>query len=108
VFRLGERPWIQADRDKVERVIEIIDRCPSGALRYTRNGKLGPTRNDPPGIRIRKNGPYEVEGNIPLRTDHWNDGAMHDHYALCRCGASKNKPFCDGSHWKAGFKDDEG
>ena len=108
VFRVGERPWIQADRDKVERVIEIVTRCPSGALRYTRNGELGPKRNDPPGIRIRQNGPYEVEGNIPLRTEHWSDGAVHDHYALCRCGASKNKPFCDGSHWKAGFKDDEG
>ena len=66
VFRVGERPWIQADRDKVERVVEIVTRCPSGALRYTRNGELGPKRNDPPGIRIRKNGPYEVEGNIPL------------------------------------------
>jgi CDGSH-type Zn-finger protein len=106
VFRHGEKPWIQPDRADADRLVEVIGRCPSGALRYTRRSTTGPRHEFPPGIRIRKNGPYEVQGNIPLQTESWNEGASRQVYALCRCGASKNKPFCDGSHWAAKFRDD--
>lgn len=106
VFREGERPWIQPDNARAEEIVEAVRRCPSGALRYTFRGETGPRRADAPGIRIRRNGPYEVTGSIPLRTSFWCEGATRDRYALCRCGQSTNKPFCDGSHWKVGFKDD--
>jgi CDGSH-type Zn-finger protein len=106
VFRKGEKPWIQPDRAEAEKIIEVIRRCPSGALRYTYRGELGPRHDEPPGIRIRKNGPYEVRGSIPLRTSFWTEGATRAIYTLCRCGASKNKPFCDGSHWRVKFTDE--
>jgi CDGSH-type Zn-finger protein len=106
VFRHGEKPWIQPDRASAGELVAVIRRCPSGALRYTFNGETGPIRDDPPGIRIRKNGPYEVTGGIELRTETWFEGATRRIYALCRCGASKNKPFCDGSHWAAKFNDE--
>ncbi len=53
-----------------------------------------------------RNGPYAVTGGIPLVGVEFGEGATQEHYTLCRCGASRNKPFCDGSHWKAGFSDD--
>lgn len=106
VFRKGEKPWIQPDHGSPQEIMEVIERCPSGALRYTFNGKTGPASREHPQIRIAKNGPYEVEG-IALRVDQWSEAAARDRYTLCRCGASKNKPFCDGSHWRIGFTDDK-
>lgn len=106
VFRHGEKPWIQPDRADPEKLVEVIRRCPSGALRYTYKGEIGPAHTEAASIRIRKNGPYEVSGAVPLRTSAWSVGATREVYALCRCGASKNKPFCDGSHWPAKFVDE--
>jgi CDGSH-type Zn-finger protein len=112
VFRHGDltrfvtgKPWIQPDREPAEKIMAVIKRCPSGALRYTINGKTGPDHMEPPNIRIRKNGPYEVKGSIPLRTSFWMQQQNPQLYALCRCGASRNKPFCDGSHWRIKFDD---
>ncbi|HKU45756.1 MAG TPA: CDGSH iron-sulfur domain-containing protein [Burkholderiales bacterium] len=101
VFRYGEEPWIDPDGAAVERIKETIRQCPSGALSYAgaepleRASKITPTAN----------GPYAVTGGIELAGVTFGDGASREHYTLCRCGASKNKPFCDGSHWDAGFKD---
>jgi len=72
-------------------------------------------------IRIIKNGPYEVTGNVPLvqaviEPDHqgisanWEEGKRYeqrDEYYLCRCGGSASKPYCDGSHVKIGFTGNE-
>lgn len=106
VFRHGDKPWIQPDRAKPEQIVEVISRCPSGALRYTYKGARGPDHPEPPSIRIRRDGPYEVKGAIPLRTSFWCEQATREIYSLCRCGASRNKPFCDGSHWRVKFKDE--
>lgn len=106
VFRHGEKPWIQPDNAQPEKLIEVIRRCPSGALRYAFHGERGPDHPEPPGIRIRKNGPYEVKGSIPLRSGFWMEQQNRQLYSLCRCGASKNKPFCDGSHWRVKFEDE--
>ena len=60
-------------------------------------------QNSKVGIKLFKNGPYLVEGTVSITT---NDGVTKDYENphLCRCGASKNKPFCDGSHKKVGFE----
>lgn len=56
---------------------------------------------------MSKNGPYRITGGADLKDDTWGEGASREHYALCRCGHSKNKPFCDGSHWYVKFTDDD-
>jgi CDGSH-type Zn-finger protein len=105
VFTHGADPWIRPDNASAFEIMNVIRKCPSGALRYTYKQHTGPKReHHMPSIRVGRNGPYEVRG-IRLKTDEWCAGAADGHYVLCRCGASKNKPFCDGSHWKVRFID---
>ena len=59
-------------------------------------------------VTVTDDGPYAVTGGIELVGVAFGEGASHEHYTLCRCGASKNKPFCDGSHWQVGFRDASG
>jgi CDGSH-type Zn-finger protein len=106
VFEHGRNPWIEPRHASAEEIVAVIQRCPSGALRYTRKEAVGPEHSGPPSIRVRKNGPYEVRGGVPLRSPFWMEQASWQIYTLCRCGKSKNKPFCDGSHWRVNFKDD--
>lgn len=51
--------------------------------------------------------PLHVRGGVALEGVDFGEGASREHYTLCRCGRSRNKPFCDGTHWHAGFHDDE-
>ena len=92
-------PWIFPDRMPVEDMVEIAHACPSGAIRYRR--KDGHADEQAPPVNLlqtRENGPYGVRANILL------DGeAVGYRVTLCRCGASKNKPFCDQSHKEIGF-----
>lgn len=100
VFRYGEAPWIDADGAALERIKETIRQCPSGALSYADAEPFGRA----PMVSVTPNGPYAITGGIELAGVSFGDGASREHYTLCRCGASKNKPFCDGSHWHVGFK----
>ncbi|HWP36597.1 MAG TPA: CDGSH iron-sulfur domain-containing protein [Gemmatimonadales bacterium] len=106
VFRSGEDPWIDCAGADETALIAQVRRCPSGALSYALDGVEQRDGQGPPRIYVRKNGPYEVSGGIVLKIgeSEWGEGASREHYTLCRCGRSKNKPFCDGSHWD-GFED---
>lgn len=81
--------------------------CPSGALRYTKEGVLYKDQDREPAITLAKNGPYRVVGGPELRDVNNSKPESKEHYTLCRCGGSKNKPFCDGTHWDINFMDDE-
>jgi CDGSH-type Zn-finger protein len=105
VFRHRDTPWIVPDGAEVEKIISTIERCPSGALSYAIDGVEAKPAQRPPMVTVTDNGPYAVTGGIELMGVKLGDGASAEHYTLCRCGASKNKPFCDGSHWDAGFKE---
>lgn len=107
VFQLGQRPWINADGDEVSRIIEAIRKCPSGALSYSAGGiEHRDDKDARPKVIVSKNGPYHVTGGIELAgTENWAEGASKEHYALCRCGASGNKPFCDGMHLRIKFRE---
>lgn len=92
-------PWIHPDAVEVDALVEIAHACPSGAIAYRRKDSK-PEEAPPPVnlIAIREAGPYAVRADLHL------DGKTGKYRAtLCRCGASKNKPFCDGSHHEVGF-----
>jgi CDGSH-type Zn-finger protein/uncharacterized Fe-S cluster protein YjdI len=93
-------PWINPDAMATDALAEIAHVCVSGAIRYKRKDGH-PDEHAPPVnlISVREGGPYAFKADIRL------DGAPAGNfrYTLCRCGASKNKPFCDGSHHDANF-----
>jgi CDGSH-type Zn-finger protein/ferredoxin len=104
----GERPegFVQPNAASKEQIIDIVRHCPSGALGYLLDGVEYAGEQREPSIYVSHNGPYHVRGGIDLHNTQRNEGASRDHYALCRCGRSKNKPFCDGSHWNV-FVDED-
>ena len=100
VFRANvEGPWIDPDAADPERIAEVAHRCPSGAITYERHD--GRPDETPPAVnsaRVLENGPIALHGELIL------DGEpAGTRMTLCRCGASKNRPFCDGSHEAAEF-----
>ncbi|MEK6951065.1 MAG: CDGSH iron-sulfur domain-containing protein [Nanoarchaeota archaeon] len=95
------------DKAAAEKIISTIRLCPSGALRYKIKQKIYDDFSRQPGIRVSKEGPYYVVGGVELRDEINSRPDSLEHYTLCRCGASKNKPFCDGSHGKIKFKDEK-
>jgi CDGSH-type Zn-finger protein/ferredoxin len=105
VFDVKMDPWINPDRDPAAKTIETIKMCPSGALSYSVDGTLYRHQARAPCIHLMKDGPLFVVGGPELKDEA--RPLSPEHYTLCRCGASKNKPFCDGSHRLAGFQDDE-
>ena len=106
VFDINGRPWINPDNATVEEVIEVVKKCPSGALSYSINDNHVRDLDREPEINIMKNGPYDVVGNIEISVSEDLQPPSKEHYSLCRCGASKNKPYCDGSHSTINFNDE--
>ncbi len=91
--------WLVPDAMDVERLVEISHACPSGAIRYVRkDGRSQETAPPVNLVTLREAGPYAFRGDLRI------DGTPIGYRAtLCRCGGSKNKPFCDGSHQVVGF-----
>jgi CDGSH-type Zn-finger protein/uncharacterized Fe-S cluster protein YjdI len=92
-------PWLHPEAVRVEELVAVAESCPSGAVTYERTD--GGPQETPPGVnvlRIRENGPLAFHAAIELE----GRGSML-RATLCRCGASRNKPFCDGSHVQASF-----
>jgi CDGSH-type Zn-finger protein/truncated hemoglobin YjbI len=118
VFRLREEPFVAPSGGRMDEIIRAVRDCPSGALGYAVDGVEAPADVDHhgtrlPAIEVSRDGPYRVTGGIPLvgydghdGTDvSRNAGASTEHYALCRCGRSQNKPFCSGMHYYVDFHD---
>jgi CDGSH-type Zn-finger protein/uncharacterized Fe-S cluster protein YjdI len=90
--------WIYPDRANAEGISQLAHNCPSGAIRYERvDGGLGEAPPLVNTVRVRENGPLAI--NAPLVIEGAEQGLRA---TLCRCGQSKKKPYCDGSH-TAGF-----
>lgn len=107
VFDVNKKPWISPDNASKDEIINVVKKCPSGALSYSLNEKQTRDFNRSPEIQIAKDGPYNVVGNIPISLSDDLQPPAKEHYSLCRCGASKNKPYCDGSHSDINFKDEK-
>ncbi|MGA9097664.1 MAG: (4Fe-4S)-binding protein [Methanotrichaceae archaeon] len=102
VFDRNKKPWINMQGSDSEEIMKVIDRCPSGALSYKKSETIQKPSAE---IKVTKNGPLLVKGNCVLIDCDDNEIASCGPFALCRCGGSKKKPFCDGTHSKIGFDD---
>ncbi|SEJ00082.1 Uncharacterized Fe-S cluster protein YjdI [Deinococcus reticulitermitis] len=107
VFDTAKKPWIQPAQAQADAVAEVVRRCPTGALHYVYAAHGGPPElPEPATVEVRENGPLFLRGDLTLHAPDTASpgGPVHDtRAALCRCGQSGNKPFCDGSHRQAGF-----
>jgi CDGSH-type Zn-finger protein len=89
-----------------ERLKDMVSKCPSGRLVY----QIPPDTEDvepgfEPSIGVEPNGPLWVRGGIPVVSEDGTPYEVRNRVSLCRCGQSRNKPFCDGSHERVGFMD---
>lgn len=106
VFNPRERPWIKMDSATTERIMEQVDKCPSAALSWFKNeaGAAIPKTEGETIVEVAPNGPLMVYGNIKVKDAQGVETDKFKVTAFCRCGASANKPYCDGSHVKIDFK----
>jgi uncharacterized Fe-S cluster protein YjdI len=105
VFDPGQQPWIRPEGADTQTIIKHVKNCPSGALSFFMND--APETNPSPAsesiVEVMPNGPLLVYGNLVVKDTAGNEVHKHKVTAFCRCGASANKPFCDGTHTKIGF-----
>lgn len=105
VFDPRRRPWIVLEGADADRVANVIAQCPSGALHFRRlDGGAQEEPQQPPFAVPMPNGPLYLRGEVRLETSDGRTIAEDTRMTLCRCGASANKPFCDNTHLRIGFK----
>ncbi len=104
VFNPNKKPWVDPNSAEADEIAAVIHKCPTGALRYNR---LDGGANEPVPSSTRivavKNGPIYVTGNIKITGSDGNPLDAAPRVALCRCGHSGNKPFCDNTHKEINF-----
>lgn len=102
VFRAGAKGvWIFPDETDADALAALIETCPSGALTFDIRNDLNEKKPELNTITVEVNGPITVVADFTL-----NDEEQDSYRAtFCRCGASQNKPWCDGAHKQAGFED---
>ena len=98
VFRTGVEPWIDPDAAPPGEVTRVVGMCPSGALAHSVGGVEHGDQEREAAIRVTPHGPYRLEGGVELEGVESLEGTSAEHRTLCRCGHSRNKPFCDGRH----------
>lgn len=113
VFKPKQRPWIDASRASAEELIRTIDLCPTGALKYALpegsqidaecakgpgwiGNEAGP--GSPTDIKVMLNGPLLIKGDLQIYDPRGNLIESCSQASLCRCGHTRRRPFCDGSH----------
>lgn len=109
VFNPMEKPWIKPDGASTERIIEQVNKCPSGALTFYMNENAEENQEITAEsiVEVSPNGPLLVYGNITVKDAAGNETRKNKVTAFCRCGGSGNKPYCDGTHRKIGFTDEQ-
>jgi uncharacterized Fe-S cluster protein YjdI len=103
-FDPRRRPWIDVNAETANRIAEIIDGCPTGALHARLLQGEQPVDDEPVAIWPQQDGPLFVRGHVWVVGPDGVAIREDTRMALCRCGASQNKPYCDDSHFRIGFK----
>lgn len=106
VFNPRVKPWINPNGASTDSIVKHVKKCPSGALSYFFNETEIKKEEVNTEIKIEAllNGPLLVYGNILVKDAQGNESRRNKVTALCRCGKSDNKPFCDGNHVKHNFE----
>lgn len=112
VFNPKERPWIKMGGAITEKIIEQVRKCPSGALSYYLNSEAADKPFDKVvaesaniiKVEVTPNGPYLIKTECLIVHSDGREETKAGTVALCRCGGSANKPYCDGGHRKIGFE----
>lgn len=106
VFNPDKKPWINMEGASTEEIIKVVSHCPSGALNYERENNMAEEKKHADNlfeIKVNTGGPYLVKGPVKLVDNDGKEIVKDGTIALCRCGGSSNKPFCDGSHKQITF-----
>lgn len=101
VFDPTRKPWIQMDKGITDKIIRTVEACPSGALSYYFNKKAETVRQEvkPVVVRLSPAGSVKIEGSFIFRDENGEEKWIENEtIAICRCGISNTKPFCDGMH----------
>ncbi|PLX08250.1 MAG: hypothetical protein C0596_08140 [Marinilabiliales bacterium] len=113
VFKPAERPWVKINAASTEKIIETVEACPTDALTWWYNDSNRKTEKkyfkmaenkEKAQVKIFENGPMHIHANVDVVDANGKILKVNEDKYICRCGHSKNKPFCDGSHMTAGFK----
>jgi uncharacterized Fe-S cluster protein YjdI len=113
VFNPSRKPWVDIAQAETQQIVEQVRKCPSGALSYFLNAEA--TTTEQPDkvvaeaasilkIEVAPNGPYLIKTECLIVHSDGKEETKTGTVALCRCGASANKPYCDGQHRKIGFQ----
>jgi CDGSH-type Zn-finger protein len=113
VFQRQADAFVAPSGSRMDEIVHAVQACPSGALSLAvdeHDGRIEVDQDREPAIEVSKDGPYRITGGIPLLDAQRNPvprnvGASLEHYSLCRCGHSQNKPFCSGMHGYVEFHD---
>ena len=105
VFLPNEKPWIKVDAASTDELIGTIKKCPSGALSYYMNdGENQTSESLETKVEVLENGPLLVYGTLKVTHKDGSEETKNRTTAFCRCGASQNKPYCDGAHVEKDFR----
>ena len=105
VFDTERRPWVDIDAADADAIAETVERCPTGALRYERlDGRPGEEPYRPTIVMPIENGPLLLVGDLLVEGPDGEPIAHEGRLTLCRCGKTRNQPFCDNSHLRRGWR----
>jgi len=104
VYDPNGKPWIQPENAGIKELKDQIDLCPSGALTYQMENEEKKTNTMETKVDVMENGPLLVHGTMHIKNSNGEVEIKNKTTAFCRCGASANKPYCDGVHRKIDFK----
>lgn len=106
VFKPKDKPWVTVTAATTAQLRDQVNKCPSGALSFFMNDAPADAAMDTSSVQVTvvPNGPLLVSGKMTITHSNGVVEEKQSNTALCRCGASANKPFCDGTHRKIDFK----